>query len=422
MKKGICGVTVLAVLLFSASAQDRASPGMAQVTSEHYQVLSDGGGVDAALLSRELESRFALYNRIFHFSSQTVVFPLKVRVYKDKKTYDDYVSLRLNGTRAGAVYLHYNQAETRELVVHRGSADEERMFPHQAFIQYLRAFIPYPPAWLREGFAIYFNTLKFDAGTNTINSVAANGATTTTTGITNSDVLPGRALTGGGLAYEENLAWLELVKGLGSKAPSLEAILRADIDGIPEPMEYFPSLSWSLVSFFMNAEKDYYYTRILFESFMSLSRSSSAIGNSEAMLNHILSWTDLDTLRQDYKTYIDSRKTFAELLAEGQQAYKNKDSSRAEAAFLSAHRQKPTHYAPYYYLGLLAYEASNFEQAEQYYRSALQYGGGAGLVSYARGLNAISAGRNGEAKTFLEQAAADPDYKERAQALIARLP
>jgi tetratricopeptide (TPR) repeat protein len=155
---------------------------------------------------------------------------------------------------------------------------------------------------------------------------------------------------------------------------------------------------------------------------MALSRSSSAIGNSEAMLNHILSWTDLDTLRADYKTYIDSRKTFAELLADGQQAYKNKDSSRAEAAFLSAHRQKPTHYAPYYYLGLLAYEAKNFEQAEQYYRSALQYGGGAGLVSYARGLNAISAGRNGEAKTFLEQAAVDPDYKERALALIARLP
>lgn len=406
MKKGICGVTVFTVLLFSASAQDRTSPGMAQVISEHYQVLADSGSVDAALLSKELESRFALYNRIFHFSNQTVVYPLKVRAYKDKKAYDDYVSLRLNSTRAGAVYLHYNQADLRELVVHRGSADEERMFPHQAFIQYLRAFIPYPPAWLREGFAIYFNTLKFDAGTNTMNSAE----------------LPGRALAGGGLAYEENLAWLELVKGLGSKAPSLEAILRADIDGIPDPTEYFPSIAWSLVSFFMNAEKDYYYTRILFESFMVLSGSSSAVANSEAVLNHILSWLDLDTLTRDYKTYIDSRKTFAELLADGQQAYKNKDSSRAEAAFLSAHRQKPTHYAPYYYLGLLAYEAKNFDQAEQYYRSAIQYGGGEGLISYARGINAISAGRTAEAKAFLEQAAADPEYKERAQALIARLP
>jgi tetratricopeptide (TPR) repeat protein len=397
---------VLAVLLVSVSAQDRTSSGMAQVSSEHYQVLADSGSVDAALLSKELESRFALYNRIFHFNSQSVVFPLKVRAYKDKQAYDDYVSLRLNGTRAGAVYLHYNRADMRELVVHRGSPDEERMFPHQAFIQYLRAFIPYPPAWLREGFAIYFNTLTFDTGTNTMSSAD----------------LPGRALAGGELAYEENLAWLELVKGLGNKAPSLEAILRADIDGTPDPTEYFPSLAWSLVSFFMNAEKDYYYTRILFESFMVLSSSSSAVANSEAVLNHILSWTGLDTLTRDYKTYIDSRKTFAELLADGQQAYKNKDSSRAEAAFLSAHRQRTSHYAPYYYLGLLAYEAKNFEQAEQYYRSALQYGGGVGLVSYALGINAITAGRTAEAKAFLEQAAAEPEYKERAQALIARLP
>jgi tetratricopeptide (TPR) repeat protein len=397
---------VFAVLLVSVSAQDRTSSGIAQVSSEHYQVLADSGSVDAALLSRELESRFALYNRIFHFNSQSVVFPLKVRAYKDKKAYDDYVSLRLNGTRAGAVYLHYNQADLRELVVHRGGADEERMFPHQAFIQYLRAFIPYPPAWLREGFAIYFNTLKFDAGTNTMSNAE----------------LPGQAFADGGLAYEENLAWLELVKELGNKVPSLEAILRADIDGTPSPTEYFPSIAWSLVSFFMNAEKDYYYTRILFESFMALSGSSSAVANSEAVLNHILSWTDLDMLMRDYKTYIDSRKTFAELLADGQQAYKNKDSSRAEAAFLSAHRQKPSHYAPYYYLGLLAYEAKNFDQAEQYYRSALQYGGDAGLISYARGINAIAAGRTAEAKAFLKQAAADPEYKERAQALIARLP
>ncbi|MDR1398585.1 MAG: hypothetical protein LBJ41_01490 [Treponema sp.] len=406
MKKGICGVTICVVLLFSASAQDRMSPGMVQVNSEHYQVFADSGSADVALLSKELESRFALYNRIFHFNSQTVVFPLKVRAYKDKKAYDDYVSLRLNGTRAGAVYLHYNQADLRELVLHRGSAEEERMFPHQAFIQYLRAFIPYPPAWLREGFAIYFNTLKFDAGTNT----------------TNSADLPGRALVSSGLTYEENLTWLELVKSLGSKAPSLEAILRADIDGIPEPAEYFPSLAWSLVSFLMNAEKDYYYTRILFESFMVLSGSSSSVANSESVLNHILSWTDLNTLMRDYKTYIDSRKTFTELLTEGQQAYKNKDSSRAEAAFLSAHRQKPTHYAPYYYLGLLAYEAKNFDQAEQYYRSALQYGGNTGLISYARGINAIAAGHTAEAKPLLEQAAADPEYEERAQALIARLP
>jgi hypothetical protein len=401
MKKGLCAAALSAALLCSAFAQEAA--GAARVSSEHYEVAADSGGIDAALLSQELESRFALYNRIFHFNSLGVRFPLKVRAFRDQAAYDDYVRLRLNGTRPGAVYLHYSQPEQRELVLHRGGPEEERMFPHQAFIQYLRAFIPSPPAWLREGFAIYFNTLTFDPAATT------------------APALPGRALSAGALAYEENLAWLELVKGLGSNAPSLEALLRADMDGTPEPAEYFPSLAWSLVSFFMNAEKDYYYTRILFESFMVLSPTASAAANAEAMLNHILSWTDQAALARDYKTYIDSRKTFAELLAEGRQAYQNRESSRAEAAFLSAHRQKPAHYAPYYYLGLLAYEARNFDQAEQYYRSALQYGGGVSLVSYARGVNAAAAGRTADAAAFLQAAAADPEYQERVQSLLSAL-
>jgi tetratricopeptide (TPR) repeat protein len=416
MKRCLCSTAFIAVLLcivsISAEAQQRNPPGMAQVTSEHYQVLSDGGGVDAANLSRELESRFALYNRIFHFNDAEVMFPLKVRAYKDKKVYEDYVTSRLSGTRAGAVYLHYNQADRRELVIHRGSADEERMFPHQAFIQYLRAFIPYPPAWLREGFAIYFNTLTFDADAPTSVGAEKNGGAA---------VLPGRALNGGGLAYEENLAWLESVKNLGDNAPSIEAILRSDIDGMPEHPEYFPSVSWALVSFFMNSEKDYYYTRILFESFMKLSRPASAIGNAEAILAHIQSWTSLDALRKDYKAYLDSRKTFAELITEGQQAYSKKDIAQAEVSFLSALNQKPTHFAPYYYLGLLAYEAKSYDQAEQYYRSALQYGAEVALVSYARGVNAASAGRNAEAISYLEQAAVSTEYKERANSLITRL-
>ncbi|MDR3304243.1 MAG: hypothetical protein LBS86_07505 [Treponema sp.] len=413
MKKSLWGIAVSMMLFCWVApptiAQQRADSGMAQVVSEHYQVLSDSGTGDATTLSRELESRFALYNRIFHFNDNEVLFPLKVRAYKDKQAYDDYVAARLSDNRSGAVYLHYNQPDRRELVVHRNSVDEERMFPHQAFIQYLRAFIPYPPAWLREGFAIYFNTLKFDTGT-TASSKGASGA-----------LLPGRALSGGGLVYEENLSWLEVVKNLGSSAPSLEAILRADIDGMPEHVENFPSVSWALVSFFMNSEKDYYYTRILFESFMVLSRSASAIGNSEAMLNHIASWVPLDTLKKDYKNYLDSRKTFAELIAEGQQAYSRKNFSQAEALFLSALNQKPTHFAPYYYLGLIAYEVKNYDQAEQFYRSALQYGAETALVSYARGLNAASAGRSAEAISYLEQAAASSEYRERANTLITRL-
>jgi tetratricopeptide (TPR) repeat protein len=415
-KKYVCAIVFLMGMLFSVSAQTKAPaaqtkvpPGMALVNSQYYEVWSDGGGTDAQLLSRELDSRFKLYNTFFHFNLQTLGGErLKVRAYKDKQTYDAYISERLDKTSPGAVYLHYSQPDRRELVIHRGSPDEARMLPHQAFVQYLRAFIPYPPSWFREGFAIYFSTLKFDPGAATTPNSGGAGKTAA-------------GAASGGLLYEENLAWLETIKSLGNKAPSVESILQADIKGGTLP-EQFQGVSWGLVSFLKDSGKGDY-LRILYECFMILDKTASVQSNSEAILNHIKSWTDIATLDKDYKAYLNSRKTFAELIIEGQRAYTAKDTTAAETAFLRALDQKRTHYAPYYYLGLLAYDKKNYEEAEQYYRSAQQYGADVALVSYALGINAASAGRYAEAITFLEQAkSANPSqYTEQVDNLIKRL-
>jgi tetratricopeptide (TPR) repeat protein len=85
--------------------------------------------------------------------------------------------------------------------------------------------------------------------------------------------------------------------------------------------------------------------------------------------------------------------------------------------------QRPNHYAPYYYLGLIYYEEKSYDLAEEYYRSSLEYGADEALVSYALGLNAASAGRNIDAVSWLQKAsAADPArYKSRADELIGRL-
>jgi tetratricopeptide (TPR) repeat protein len=373
LKKYFVTLMFTIVMLFSVFPQDRTPPAMISVKSPYYEVLFDGGSADAALLSREMEGRFEAYKRLFHFNPQDLTVPFKVRAYRNKQDYDAYVAARLGGTRPGVVYLHYNQPERRELVIHRGSPDEATMLPHQAFIQYFRGFIPYPPSWMREGFAIYFNTLTFNPAS------------------------PGTAL-----AYKENLTWLDTVKGLGNKAPALQAVLLADRDGIPDPKN-FPGISWSLISFFLNSGKEDYF-RILIESFMLLSRSASAMGNAEAVANHIARWIDLDTLAQDYKAYMASRKTFAQLLDEGQKAYIAKDTPTAELAFLNALGLEADHFEPYYYLGLLAFEGKEYELAEHYYRSALQYGADQALVSYALGLNAVEAGRNADAIGFLEKA------------------
>ncbi|MDR3140073.1 MAG: hypothetical protein LBT95_10455, partial [Treponema sp.] len=385
MRKKIGFLLFLFALGYALSAQDTAVPGITLLKGRYYEIYSDSGRADAEALARELEGRFIIYNRLFRFNPRNLDAPLRVRAYKNEESYNRYVSARLGTSRPGVVYLHYNQSDRRELIIHRGSDEEKRLLPHQAFIQFFRAFVPNPPTWMREGFAIYFSTLALNSETEALD-------------------------------YEENLSWLETVKALQANLPSPEAILLADIRGTPEHIQ---SVSWALVSFFLNSGNEEYF-RTITESFMLLSSSASAVGNSEAVFKHITLWIDLETLERDYRTYISARKTFAELLEEGRQAYALKDQVTAELVFMSALDQRPTHYAPYYYLGLLAYEEKNYNIAEHYYRSAMQYGADSALISYALGINAAAAGQREAAVSFLEQAAAAaPDrYRQKVAEIL----
>ena len=360
-----------------------------EVRSLYFHVISDSGSYDAETLLRELELRFEIYNRLFRFNAAALSAPLKVRSIGNKAEYDRYVMERLGSVRDGAVYLHYNQPDRRELIVNRGSAEELRMLPHQAFIQYLRAFVSQPPTWMREGFAIYFNTLKFDKNARE-------------------------------LRYEENLAWLETVKNLGNGVPNIESVLLADLRGQPE---YFQPVSWALVSFFLNAGGNNEYFRSLTESFMLLSDQRTAAENSQTVLDRLLRWTNTQQLSADYFGYISSRRTFAELVDAGQRAYAASDYANAASFFQGAIYQKPTHYAPYYYLGLLSYENHDYDNAEIYYRTAMAYGADIALVNYALGVNAATANRPADAIAYLEMAiATSPErYRERAENIIVRI-
>jgi hypothetical protein len=349
----------------------------------------DHRGDEGELLCQELESRFNVYNRLFRFDPADLLEPLQVRAYADGDAYEAYVTGRLGYSRPGAVYLHYQDPFKRELVIHRGSPGEDQIFPHQVFVQFLRAFIANPPAWMREGFALYFHTLRF-AG----------------------------AKEEGLVSYAENIAWLERVKKIGA-LPPVQAILRADIDGPPSQGEL---LSWALVSFLLNSDNEEYF-RTLTECFMVLSPTDSAVLNAEAVIRRISLWTGFEALDRDFRGYIASQWTFADLVEDGQRAYGEKNFDRAKQAFLAAVDYKPAHYLPYYYLGLLAYEAKDYAGAEKYYRLALQYGADPAVTAYAWGISEISAGRTDKALGFLEVAASvAPDrYQERVNQLSSRL-
>ncbi|MDR0758554.1 MAG: hypothetical protein LBF74_00360 [Treponema sp.] len=357
-----------------------------EIKDAFYHVVSNSA--DASVVLRELELRFEVYNQIFGFDSTALSAPLKVRVFRAKADYDAYVLDRLGSVRNGAVYLHYTRQDLRELVIHRGSPEEADALPHQAFIQYLRAFVPHPPAWIRDGFAIFFSSLRVDPRLD-------------------------------GLDYVENLAWLEPVKSLGDTAPSLESVLLAGGQDLPD---FFQPLAWSVVSFFLNSGKEVY-SRTLTEIFMTLNPAAPAQVNTEAVMRRITLRTDEETLRRDYQSYLAARKTFAELLRDGQAAYTRKDAAATELIFREAGKLNPCHHAPYYYLGLLAYEGQKYDDAEEYFRSALQYGADPALISFARGLNAAMAGRKTEAANFLEDAAkASPTrYRQKSDDILRSL-
>jgi tetratricopeptide (TPR) repeat protein len=402
MKKIGCIITVFLALIQVVQGQQvpgQQVPGQQeqQISWQRYEVLIGTGDSQPAespeesaeleAFVRQMEGRFSVYTQLFRFDPARLEGPLKVRIVEDAAAYNSYVSSRLGGDRPGAVYIHYQDAGRRELVINRGAAEEGRYLSYQAFIQYLRAFIPNPPSWLREGFAIYFTTLDYSPS--------------------------------GELAYMENLAWLETVKNMGGRVPPLESILLADQGTEPEN---FRALSWALVSFFLNSGNENYF-RSLIESFMLLSPAADSVQNSQAITAHIGRWGDLTQMREDFFSYLDSRKTFLEFMSEGEAAYTEKDVFMAELSFMSALNQKPDHYAPYYYLGLLAYENSRHDQAEQYYKQSIENGADRALVLYALGINAVAAGRNSDAVVFLRQAAElSPErYRVKANDLIKKL-
>jgi hypothetical protein len=388
-KKGFVFLSLgLSCLFLVAAAR---LDGQEKVQTAHYEIVVENGARLAGnLLAKELELRFDVYNRLFRFDPSRLAGPLKVRLFTDQIGYDDYVTARLGTAKTGAVYLHYNNAERRELVIIRGREEDRVILAHQAFIQFLRAFVPNPPSWIREGFAIYFNTLKFNPQEET-------------------------------LGYEENLAWLEAVKKAPGNRPSLQAVIGADLEDSPE-IPQLQIFSWAVVSFLLNNGRDDYF-RTLTECFMTLSPTAPTRENALAVRRHITLWNDPDVMERDYLSYLEARKTFAELMEEGRGAYGAGDLLAAELAFMSALDQKPSHYAPWYYLGLILYDEENYAMAEEYYRKSLEFGANEALVSYALGLNAISAGRNDDAAAWLEKAsAADPArYKTRAADLLRRL-
>ena len=198
-----------------------------QASSDHYLVLSELGQDRADALSRQLEALFGLYDGFFRYDPAGLKAKLNVREFKDKAGFDIYMNQIVGQSKDDFVYLHYPSPERSELLVFpKDEPDFSASLAHQAFVQFIKAFIPNPPLWIREGVAVGFESATWDD-------------------------------KAGKLSFPENLAWLETVKSLKDRSllMPLDKLLTIGQDEARAELDVFYPQAWAFVSFLQNSER-----------------------------------------------------------------------------------------------------------------------------------------------------------------------
>jgi hypothetical protein len=382
-------VAALAALSF-ATAQVSAG----EASSDHYGVLSELGQERAEALSRQLEAYYGLYNTLFRFDDAELKAPLNVREFKDKGAFDAYLGQVVGQTKDDFVYLHYPNPERSELLLFgKDEPDFSASLAHQAFVQFLKAYVPNPPLWMREGLAVWFESARWDDESSKLD-------------------------------FPENLAWLETAKSLKERSllMPLDKLLSIGQDEARSELDVFYPQSWALVSFLLNSE-DKTYNRLLWDSISALRVDAGLDGNQAAVLRLVESWYGLPEAEAAFGDYLAGRKTFPELVALGVRKYADKAWDEAASAFDAAMAMNEASYVPPYYLGLIAYAKNDFSVAEYRYKAALELGCDPAITNYALGVNAYAQNRLDDAKAFLALAkeAAPDRYGTKVDELVAKI-
>ena len=329
-------------------------------TGTHYTVRGDNL-ITLERIAANLDRHFDIYNALFRFDTSSLTSGLNVRIFSERDSYNSYIMNRVNQHIDHALYIHFAEEQNRELVIFLpenysgNNAELENMIAHQSFIQYLRAFIPNPPFWIINGFANYYGS--FESRFNEY------------------DVIP---------SVQEILSF-----------DSQEA--RGD-----SIINNYKNYSWALVSFLLSGEREYY--RILAESFLLMSGDNSAAQNTEILKNRFLTSLNMEIFQSDFRNYVFSYRSFNDLIEEGLVYFNMGNYIFAERVFLRAMGQDPENYIPYYYLGLIAYNAERYEEADVFFRTGLLRERDSAVLNYALGINSLALGHNDEAAVHLHLA------------------
>ena len=389
---------VLALAVFPLPALTQT---LAEHETLHYRVLSELGEAHARETGTKLEALMVLYNRYLRFDVDDLDGPLRARVFSSRERYDDYLSRIVDATMDDFVYLHYGDPRASELVGYCADASTcgrggDTSLSHQAFVQFLRAFVPNPPLWLREGFAVYFELVEFDGDS-------------------------------GSAILRENLSWLDTLQSIlngtaGVPTIPIRELLVMDVDDARERLDTFYPQAWGLVSFLLNSS-DRDINRIVWDSISALKPDSTMGENSRNVVHRAFGWQSDEELADSHAAYVAGRKSFRSLVEAGIERYEAGDADMARSSFTEAAELRGESFIPPYYLGLIAYDDGDHALADGHFTDALARGSGEPLTYYALGLNAYADKRMDDARRYLERAVMlDPTaYRSKANQLLERM-
>ncbi len=386
--------TIVMALLLAATVAFAQGTTFSQTRSDHYAVLSEIGQESADGLAKRLEGLFGLYNSYFRFDPDTLKGPLTVRLFRDKNGFDAYLVKVVGATKNDFVYLHYPTVERSELVIYqKDGSDFSTALAHQAFVQFLKAFVPNPPLWIRDGFAIYFEKAAWNE-------------------------------SAGKIDFGANDDWLEHVKIVNQegKLVGLKALFIMTSDEAAANNAVLYPQSWAFVAFCVDGS-DKAYNRFVWDAITKLKREATIEENEDAIGALFDAWYTEDAASTAFVAWLDGRRTFSELVTDGVKSYGEKNYDASEESFTKALEINKENYLPYYYLGLIAYAKNDYSSADYYYKTALQLGCDVAITNYALGLNAYASNRFDEARTYLAKAkeTAPDKYQAKVDEIMAKM-
>ena len=347
-----------------------------QIVNSRYQIYSDYSEGETSVLALTLRELFNFYNRYFNFNPDDLDGKLIVRYFSSKERFDRYLRRVVGRSYDHFVYIDYNDLALNELVIYPTNRNFQRLLVHFSFLQFIESFVNEPPVWLREGFAIYFETTSYNPADQMVQFRE------------NNDLLDNLRNM---VANNELVAWEQFL-----------SFRAADI--LPLNRSFYPQ-AWGLVSFLIDHRERN--TEQLFQKVIdALDSDADEAQNIANLQEALLSIMPATRLQNLFESYINARPSFRSMIEEGIIRYNNQKLNEAEAIFYQALAFERENHVPYYYLGLVNYEKGEYKTAEHFYMEALMRSNEEreGIIYYALGLNALANNALGKARNYLLQA------------------